>query len=52
MKRRVGELEGRIGELESDLGTSKSESTKLQADNISLFEKIKYLQSYYAKQVG
>ena len=50
-KRRVTDLEARVGDLEASLVTASSEGSKLHADNVTLFEKVRYLQTYYAKQV-
>jgi len=49
-KRRVAELEHRVGGLETDLDAEKVRAGKVDADNVSLFEKVRYLQAYYAER--
>ena len=49
-KRRVAELEHRVGGLETDLDAEKTRAGKVDADNVSLFEKVRYLQAYYAER--
>ena len=49
-KRRVAELEHRVGGLETDLDAEKIRAGKVDADNVSLFEKVRYLQAYYAER--
>ena len=49
-KRKVGELEHRVGALEVDLDGEKVRAKRVDADNVSLFEKVRYLQAYYAER--
>ena len=49
-KRRVAELEHRVGGLETELDAEKIRAGKVDADNVSLFEKVRYLQAYYAER--
>ena len=48
--RKVGELEHRVGALEVDLDGEKVRAKRVDADNVSLFEKVRYLQAYYAER--
>jgi len=50
LKRRVEDLELQTGALEADLEASRASEAKLKSDNVSLFEKVRYLQSYYAEK--
>lgn len=45
-KLRIQELEADAARLQADLGRARSEVSSLQGDNLKLFEKIKYLESY------
>jgi homeobox protein cut-like len=49
-KRKVSELEHRVGALEVDLDGEKVRAKRVDADNVSLFEKVRYLQAYYAER--
>ena len=51
-KRRVVELETRASRLEADLEAERAKAASLAADNLGLFEKVKYLQSYYAERTS
>ena len=44
------ELEHRVGGLETELDAEKIRAGKVDADNVSLFEKVRYLQAYYAER--
>ena len=48
--RRAADLETRVGEVESELENERAAAAKLRADNIGLFEKVKYLQTFYAER--
>ena len=48
--RRAAELETRVGEVESELEKERADAAKLRADNIGLFDKVKYLQTFYAER--
>lgn len=48
LRKSVEELENSNTSLTSDIANSRSELNKLQSDNLALYEKIKYLQSYQA----
>lgn len=48
--RRAAELETRVGEVESELEKARADAAKLRADNIGLFDKVKYLQTFYAER--
>ena len=41
---------GRVGEVESELEKARADAAKLRADNIGLFDKVKYLQTFYAER--
>jgi len=48
-KARISELEAENKQIRHKLETAESQLESLRADNISLFEKIRYLQSYSAQ---
>ena len=48
--RRAAALETRVGEVESELEKARADAAKLRADNIGLFDKVKYLQTFYAER--
>ena len=49
---RVSELEEQLGTAQASLQTSKAAGSALKADNISLYEKIRYLQRYKKQAQG
>eukprot|EP00850_Spirogloea_muscicola_P007096 SM000035S13076 [mRNA] locus=s35:366854:370553:+ [translate_table: standard] len=49
-RKRVKELEDQIGVLQESLARSGAEVEKLKNDNVSLYEKIKYLEQYNRQQ--
>lgn len=48
----MSELEEQLGTAQASLQTSKAAVSALKADNISLYEKIRYLQRYKKQAQG
>lgn len=48
LRKSVEELENSNTSLTNEIANNRSELNKLQSDNLALYEKIKYLQSYQA----
>jgi len=51
-KRRVGELDDRAARLEQEKIAAEDAKAKLEADSVQLYEKLQYVQNYYAKQLA
>lgn len=51
-KRRVGELDDRASRIEAEKVYAEDSRKKLEADNVALYEKLQYVQSYYSKQAS
>ena len=48
----MNQLEGETAGLRQNLQTLQTELSVARSDNVQLYEKIRYLQSYQAKQTG
>ena len=51
-KRRVSELDEEKARITTELSSSSAKVAKLEADNVKLFEKIRYVQKYYASKLS
>lgn len=51
-KRRVGELDERVARLEQEKVAAEDALKKKENDSIALFEKLQYVQNYYAKNAS
>ncbi len=51
-KRRVSELDEEKARVTTELSSTSAKVTKLEEDNVKLFEKIRYVQKYYASKIS
>lgn len=51
-KRRVSELDEEKARITTELSSSSAKVAKLEEDNVKLFEKIRYVQKYYASKLS
>ena len=51
-KRRVSELDEEKARVTTELSSTSAKVTKLEEDNVKLFEKIRYVQKYYASKLS
>lgn len=51
-KRRVGELDDRASRIEAEKVAAEDSRKKLEADNLTLYERLQFVQSYYSKQAS
>ena len=51
-KRRVSELDEEKARVTTELSSTSAKVTKLEEDNVKLFEKIRYVQKYYASKMS
>jgi len=51
-KRRVSELDEEKARVTTELSSTSAKVTKLEEDNVKLFEKIRYVQKYYVSKLS
>ena len=51
-KRRVSELDEEKARITTELSSSSAKVAKFEEDNVKLFEKIRYVQKYYASKLS